>query len=647
MTDARRLSTIRSWIESMSLAQEVVVLAGVVLFLGALATSSGLWRIILLLVSAAAISYVVLSRWRQGGNRLSAVSDESSPSEEQQDRMKKLVFDDLQAAGKQYRIQFIEEPSAASTAPDQRSPAPETTGIGIPSEPTTREFQVADFLETLETESSENTGPRAEFTGLMKRLLTVVKDSTFAHSVCLFWVNREKKQLVLESFVTDSGCFTSHRRLELGSDLVSQVALAGKPQMVNYLSPHGLRDMLPYYEGEEGVKTFVGVPVYLSASRTELPVAVLAVDCLENDAYGDETMSLLAQFTKLISSLTRSYTDKYDMLLDSEVLRSLARLRDQYSMDLSAPNITRTLAEETSKLVPWDYISVVIYDDGRKAWVVQQVSNRMNDPYIPALSEIDLHHSLVGSAIESSVAKIVDRLDSLAVPRFYQAERCEFRGSMLVVPLTSLGRCYGALAVESKDPRSYSESDARLLQKIAVTAAWALEILSLTEIMNNYVSLDEATGVSTRKHFLERLQEEVLRSNDFGTDLSMVMVSIDGMEEHVTRHGKDAFDVALQSVGRMIKTSVRGYDVVGRFDFNRFVVALVNTTANEAALWAEKIRKNVASNIINIDNKSFSVTVSIGVAGAAADISDLELLEHADRVLKKAVESGGNLVRVY
>jgi diguanylate cyclase (GGDEF)-like protein len=97
----------------------------------------------------------------------------------------------------------------------------------------------------------------------------------------------------------------------------------------------------------------------------------------------------------------------------------------------------------------------------------------------------------------------------------------------------------------------------------------------------------------------------------------------------------------------MIKVSIRSYDVIGRFDFNCFVVLLVHTTSNEASLWAEKIRKNVASNIINIDNKSFSVTISVGVAGAVEDASDVELLENVDRVLRKAIEAGGNIARVY
>jgi diguanylate cyclase (GGDEF)-like protein len=322
-------------------------------------------------------------------------------------------------------------------------------------------------------------------------------------------------------------------------------------------------------------------------------------------------------------------------------------MREQLSIDFGAHSITRSLAEEVSRLIPWDYISVVLFDDNRKSWIIHHLLNRMNDPYVPIMSELDAQQSLVVGVIQSGIPKIIDDLTVSTMPRFYQAERCDSKGALLVVPLNSLSRCYGALVVESKDTKTYSDSDIKLVQKLTETSSWALEILSLTEVMNNYVSLDETTGVATRKSFIGRLQEEVQRANDFSNDLSLAMIAIDRIDDHIARYGRDAFDFILQNISQMIKVSIRSYDVIGRFDFNCFVVLLVHTTSNEASLWAEKIRKNVASNIINIDNKSFSVTISVGVAGAVEDASDVELLENVDRVLRKAIEAGGNIVRVY
>ncbi|MGH2568782.1 MAG: sensor domain-containing diguanylate cyclase, partial [Bacteroidota bacterium] len=399
----------------------------------------------------------------------------------------------------------------------------------------------------------------------------------------------------------------------------------------------------------EPVKTFIGVPVFYpkAGGAAGEPVAVLVLDSMVEDAFGPETLAVLGQFTKLISALIKSYTDKYDLLLDSEVLRSITRMREQLKLDFGIYNIVRTLAEETSRLVAWDYITTVLYDEGRKAWIIQYVMNRMNDPYVAVSQEIDPQQSLVGRVIQTSVPRIYDHFDPAGLPRFYQAERADSHGAFMVLPVNSVNRCYGVLVVESKDPKTYSEADAMLLQKLVETSSWALEILSLSEVVNNYISMDETTGVAARKYFMVRMQEEVQRSADFSTELALVMVSLDSMNDLLGRYGKEGFDFALQNVGRIIKSFIRPYDLVGRYDFNQFAVLLMQTTANEAYLWAEKLRKNIASNIINIDQKSFSVTVSVGVCGAASEANDIGLLGNTTQVLRKAVEAGGNMVRVY
>jgi diguanylate cyclase (GGDEF)-like protein len=647
MTDARRFNTFFSLMHSLTLAEELIVVVGVVSFLGGLVLSAVFMKTVLLLFSAALIAYVIMRVGKRRGFFIQEENEDhhSVTSEESNIRMKKLVFDDFQVTGKQYEVDFVDEPEHSQPVHRERENI--VLGKKDLEKTTTTFFELNEFIETPGNGENAEGGPRAEFNALIQRVLSVVKDIQFAHTVALFWMNREKQQLVLEGYMTDSEKFMTNRRLPIGSDVVSQIAMNGKPQIVNFVDALGQGDMVPYYETTDVIKTFVGVPIFFSGIQSQDPVAVLAMDCLEADAYGNETITSLAQIAKLISTLIRSYTSKYDLLLDSEVLRSISRVREQLSIDFGAHSITRSLAEETSRLVPWDYITIVLFDDSRKSWVVHNLLNRMNDPYVPLMSELDPQQSLVIGVIQTGVPKIIDDLSASTVPRFYQAERCESKGALVIIPLNSLNRCYGALVIESKDPKTYSDTDVKLVQKLAETSSWALEILSLTEIMNNYVSLDETTGVSTRKSFMGRLHEEVQRASDFSNDLSLVMISIDRMDDHIARYGREAFDFILQNVGRMVKVSIRPYDIVGRFDFNCFVILLVNTTSNEASLWAEKIRKNVASNILNIDNKSFSVTISVGVAGAIDEASDVDLLENTDRVLRKAIEAGGNIVRVY
>lgn len=635
--------TIRSWIDRFLLRQELVVLSGVILFLVGLLLSSPILKVVAFLCSGALFAQFVVTRWRPKTKEQQSGTGngESATNQEQDSDMKKLVFDDLQPTGNKYKVDIVEDASAKSDlmGPKRRSEATMAE----------YEFQPTDFFDANEEVFVREGGPKSEFGFLMKKVLTVVKEVNFAHTVAFFWVNNDKKQIVLESFVSDSDKFMTHRRREIGTDVISQVALTGHPKILNQVNAAGQLEMLGYYEAVEPVKTFVAVPIYYSKSAgvPQQPVAVLTIDCIDEDAYGPETLGSLGQFTKLMSALIRSYTDKYDLLLDSEVLRSVSRMREQLKIEFSLHNVVRTLAEETSRLVAWDYVSVVLYNENRKSWVVQFVLNRMNDSYVSPTQEVDPHQSIVGGVIQSGIPRVLDSMGEIELPRFYKAERVDSKGALMALPVLSLSRCYGVLVVESKDQKTFSDAEVKLLEKLVETAAVALEIQNLTDLVNNYVLMDETTGVATRSYFVSRVQEEVHRANDFGIDLTLVMLSIDSMNEHLHRYGKEGFDFVLQNIGRMIKSSVRPYDLVGRYDFNRFAVLLVSTPAKEANLWAEKLRKNIASNIINVDQKSFSVTVSIGVCGAVSQTSDIELLENASQTLKKAVEAGGNIVRVY
>ena len=655
MTNIGVLRTFRAWVQKLSLMQELGLLGGVVLFFLGMSAESALWKLVFLGLAASAIAYVIVS-FRSGRSLdITEQEDEPTTTDEEDDQpMAKIIFDDVNNPGsfepdEDASPEPERDPASVLAPPQMKEPAAaqSQTQERTPPPPREYEFKLSDFFEKEEARSDD--GPKAEFRYLLKKILTVIKEVHFAHTVALFWINRDKQQIVLEGHVTDSESFTENRRREVGSDLVSQVGVNGEPKLMTNVNALSVMDLLPYYDAAEEIKTFVGVPIFYSSGQDEPtdPVAVLAIDCMDEDAYGPETLAQLGQFTKLITATIQSYTDKYDLLLDSEVLRSITRLRDRLRVEFDIHNAVRALVDEASRVVPWDYISVVIYDEVRKTWALHTVMNRMNDPYVPAGQEIDVQHSLCGETIQYGTPKVVDIVEEMPLPRFYTAERCESRGSLVVTPLTSFKRCYGALLIESKDKKTYSEADQMLLQKLADTSSWALEILGLTDVATNFVSTDEVTGVSTHKHFLDRVQEETQRAADFDSELAMVMIAIDTIEEVHEKYGAESVDTVLRTLGRMIRSFVRPYDVVGRFDANRFAVLLAETSVNKASLWAEKLRKNVASHILNVDGKSFSVTISVGVSGAGTDLTDMILLENADRVLKKAVEAGGNIVRVF
>ncbi len=679
----------QSFLERMSAHDGIVLTVGVAALVLGILVDVFVVRILCLLVVLGSAGMTLM--FLKGKQILSppAPESESEPpqfwSASEGLSMKKLVFDDYQstsetsappsrgATGRFDEPPHVEPEYFRRPAPEERDvretdmprPARAQAMADAPAmktrtfKPTARqdvhnavrEFHISDFFDADSEIYKGDTEPRAEFDFLLLKVLTAVKETLFAHSVAFFWANREKRQMVLETRVTDSEHFIATRRFAFGHDLVSKVALTGRPELVTEINSASERELFPYYDTQVSVKSFVGVPVYFSKPGTDAqddqPVGVVVVDGIAEDEFGGETLELLGQFTKLISALIKSYTDKYDLLLDSELLRSIRRLQERIKKDFNTVSIVQILAEETSKLINWDYLTVVLYDEERRAWVARKVTNRSHTAYIIPEQMIDFPESLVGRTIKSNVHTSVDNLETCETVRYFADEKLDKRGSFVSVPISSLNKCYGAVSIESRERYNFSRQDTEMLYRLAENVASALEILYLNQVIEEYVIVDEATGMYSKKFFLQKLEDEMRRADDAGNELSLLFVTIDKAAEVENKFGRDGFERVIVTLGKAIRASVRSYDVVGRYDFNRFGVALVNTASNEAYLWAEKIRKNVAGHVISLDGKSLTVTISVGVCGALDGMRREELIGNASAVMHRASEAGGNSVRVF
>ncbi|MBI4418172.1 MAG: hypothetical protein HY563_05300, partial [Ignavibacteriales bacterium] len=61
MTSARVFDTVRSWVNKMTLIQELTASAGAVAFLMGLLTSDPLWRTVALVLAGSSIAYVIVT----------------------------------------------------------------------------------------------------------------------------------------------------------------------------------------------------------------------------------------------------------------------------------------------------------------------------------------------------------------------------------------------------------------------------------------------------------------------------------------------------------------------------------------------------------------------------------------------------------
>ncbi|MCX8037148.1 MAG: GGDEF domain-containing protein [Candidatus Sumerlaeia bacterium] len=161
--------------------------------------------------------------------------------------------------------------------------------------------------------------------------------------------------------------------------------------------------------------------------------------------------------------------------------------------------------------------------------------------------------------------------------------------------------------------------------------------------------VDELTGLLRRKRVIERLGAEINRGWRSGEPLSCALLAVDHFRTINGQYGQAAGDAVLRTVGRILAETGRQYDAAGRHGSDEFILVYPNTTLEDAARAAERIRRRVAECEFACQGQGFSVTVSAGVT--QADPVELEMtdsvIQRADEALRRAKAEGGNRVAAF
>jgi diguanylate cyclase (GGDEF)-like protein len=172
-----------------------------------------------------------------------------------------------------------------------------------------------------------------------------------------------------------------------------------------------------------------------------------------------------------------------------------------------------------------------------------------------------------------------------------------------------------------------------------VEAEYHEEIYRLTII-------DALTDIHNKRYLLEFLDRELSRSGRYARPLSLVMFDIDRFRVINEDMGHLGGDFTLREMAARIKGNVRKEELLARYGGEEFAVVLPETTRDGAVALSERLRNVIAGQPFTYEDKSFQVTISLGVATTTGDetMTPSALIRHADERLYQAKREGRNRV---
>jgi diguanylate cyclase (GGDEF)-like protein/PAS domain S-box-containing protein len=229
--------------------------------------------------------------------------------------------------------------------------------------------------------------------------------------------------------------------------------------------------------------------------------------------------------------------------------------------------------------------------------------------------------------------------------------------SYLCVPLITQSEPLGLLYLqcqpgEAADPETTPAARLLAAQQIALTAAeqmaLALSNLKLRETLRSQAIRDPLTGLFNRRYLEESFDRELHRAARNQTPLSVILMDLDHFKRFNDTFGHEAGDLLLCEVGGLLKSSVRGGDILCRYGGEEFLLVMPEATLDAAQQRADLLRDKIKQLALVYQGQPLGrVTMSLGVAAyplhghAATDI-----VRAADRALYRAKADGRDRVVV-
>ena len=316
----------------------------------------------------------------------------------------------------------------------------------------------------------------------------------------------------------------------------------------------------------------------------------------------------------------------------ASALQAAERMDQLERLHTLSQKVAAALTVDSIQAVMWKHLPIVTGE--RNTWVTTLVNGRCD-----VLYDTSGTPATRLEAVTLQVAEMVGEETSQALPVRRDAWCC--------FPMVAGGEVIGVLAVADPEGEASIES-ARVLAAASAVLGIAIRNVQLFTELHETAVTDALTGCFNRAHTLETFEAELRRSRRTGSELSVLMIDVDGFKELNDRQGHLAGDAALKSVAKRLGQTLRQSDHRCRYGGDEFLVLLPDTSSSGAQEVADTLRREVEGLRIPLNSAGAVITCSIGVATAIAGESDPAASIHrADKALYQAKRAGRNRVAVY
>ena len=217
--------------------------------------------------------------------------------------------------------------------------------------------------------------------------------------------------------------------------------------------------------------------------------------------------------------------------------------------------------------------------------------------------------------------------------------------SILTMPVTnSEGVVIGAYQAVNKintdgSDGVFTEEDVKRLSLATAFCGRSLE----SYVLHNEAIEDPLTGLRNRRGLHTYYERRIATNKNFDST-AIIMCDIDHFKRVNDTYGHNAGDEVLKHVANTLSNSIGIDDGAFRWGGEEFILLLSHKHMDEAAEFAENLRKAIEADVITFEGTDIKITMSFGVSEIDPSLTTEENVEGVDAKLYYAKEHGRNRV---
>jgi len=355
---------------------------------------------------------------------------------------------------------------------------------------------------------------------------------------------------------------------------------------------------------------------------------------------------------KQIDSLLRSaltLADHIDpwtrkKLNDSIWVNLYNKIQEKVGWELMVDKLMPAIADAIWETLGYDFFELLIFSRVGKRYEEFLSYRRNMSDYGGKSMNLLLDARLVENVIDKQEPRQIETTQEDGLMNPHLAQLAQLKAG-LIVPLVHEKQVHGMISLYYRRKPELTEVELDNIRHVGKVLARSIENTNAHETVRRLATIDGLTGLYNRRSFTDMISREMRRILRYKQYFSLILVDIDNFKNYNDTNGHLNGDRLLSQFAQVLKTSVREQDIVCRYGGEEFAVILPHTDADRGMVVAEKIRRMVAESKFAHGEKQplGFVSISAGVADTLGSVKTYqELIDHADRALYRAKESGRN-----